>query len=377
MPKTDELRSKTTVTSDEPQAQRSHETSRTCSEAHVSEVSEGQPGSTKRAVEVQHPERDGDHTTIAPSDSGTIRPAQDESRMDMMQGTTPTPGTSKGKEKATPAQPIQKSMKPSVVAAPLPPNYLTQSHFAKFVLNFNHKWTEQTSRFNGIERQLAATEKNHSRTQCSEACDEPEETLARDYLNEDNRGERGSSPRGRAAEMGTRGVRGWLSNVQLMPRGNRHEPAPINSSWYPATVLHESEEDKWQREVECHRHQLAQCNQVEQENWENRLAILTSFHTLAESRRAREGHRSCNSDQFKEADRVVHEMRAALDCHQATRANAAGRPHSANDTQMGVNPEYNAPYPGSMSYRFATREGSKAYRAQAQANYSPAPPSRV
>src|SRR6266481_9513136 len=153
MPKTHELRSKTTVTSDEPQAQRSHETSRTRSEVHVSEVSKGQPGGTKRAVEVQHPERDGDHTTIAPSDSGTIRPARDESRTDTMLGTAPTPGTSKGKEKATPAQPIQKSMKPSVAAASLLPNYLMQSHFAEFVLNFNHKWTEQTNWFDGIEWQ--------------------------------------------------------------------------------------------------------------------------------------------------------------------------------------------------------------------------------
>src|SRR6266481_2297318 len=64
---------------DEPQAQRSRETSRTRSEAHVSEVSEGQPGGTERAIEVQHLERDGDHTTIAPSNSRTIRPARDES----------------------------------------------------------------------------------------------------------------------------------------------------------------------------------------------------------------------------------------------------------------------------------------------------------
>ena len=46
------------VTSDEPQAQRSREASMTRSEAHVSEVSEGQPGSTERTVEVQHPEWD-------------------------------------------------------------------------------------------------------------------------------------------------------------------------------------------------------------------------------------------------------------------------------------------------------------------------------
>ncbi len=161
MPKTRELRLKTTITSDEPHAQRSHETSRTRSEVHVSEVSKGQPGSTERAIEVQHPEWDGDHTTIAPSDSGTIRPARDESRTDTMRGTAPTPGTSKGKEKAMPTQPIQKSTKPSVAAAPLPPNYLMQSHFAEFVLNFNHKWVEQTSWFDGIERWLAATEKNH------------------------------------------------------------------------------------------------------------------------------------------------------------------------------------------------------------------------
>src|SRR6266481_7070839 len=254
----------------------------------------------------------------------------------MMRGTAPTPGTSKGKEKATPAQPIQKSMKPSVVAASLPPNYLTQSHFTEFVLNFNHKWTEQTNWFDGIERRLAATEKNHSRTQCSEACDEPEETLARDYPNEDNRREGGSSPRGRAAETGTRGVHRRPSNAQPMLRGNRHEPAPVNSTWYPAMVLHESKEDEWQREVECHRHQLAQCDRVEQENWENRLAILTSFHTLAKSRRAREGCRSCNGDQFKEADHVVHEMHAALDCYQAARANNAERPHSTNSAQMGI-----------------------------------------
>src|SRR6266481_1406597 len=211
-----------------------------------------------------------------------------------------------------------------------------QSHFAEFVLNFNHKWTEQTSQFDGIERWLAATEKNHSQTQCSEACNEPEETLVRDYPNEDNRRERGSSPRGRAAETGTRGVHRRLSNAQPMPRGNRHEPAPVNSTWYLATVLHESKEDEWQREVECHRHQLAQCDRVEQENWENRLAILTSFHTLAESRQAREGCRSRNSDQFKEADHIVREMRATLDCHQATRANDVGWPHSANGAQMGV-----------------------------------------
>src|SRR6266481_7902465 len=99
-----------------------------------------------------------------------------------------------------PMLPIQKSMKPSITEDLLLPNYLTQSHFAEFVLNFNHKWTEQTSWFDGIERRLAATEKNHSRTQHSKACDEPEETLARDYLNEDNCGERGSTPRGRDTE---------------------------------------------------------------------------------------------------------------------------------------------------------------------------------
>jgi len=111
---------------------------------------------------VQHPKQDGDHMTIMASGSGTVRPAQDKSQTDTMLGNTPTPSTSKGKEKAMPAQPIQKSTKPSVVAAPLPPNYLTQSHFAEFVLNFNHKWTEQTSRLNGIKQQLAATEQNYS-----------------------------------------------------------------------------------------------------------------------------------------------------------------------------------------------------------------------
>src|SRR6266481_1810798 len=156
MPKTHELRLKTTFTSDEPQAQRSHEASMTCSEAYVSEVSEGQPGGTKRTVKVQHPEQDGDHMTITASDSRTVRPARDESRTDMMWGTAPTPSTSKGKEKATPAQPTQKSMKPSVAAAPLPPNYMTQAHFAEFVLNFNHKWMEHTSQFDGIKRRLAA-----------------------------------------------------------------------------------------------------------------------------------------------------------------------------------------------------------------------------
>src|SRR6266481_9042289 len=117
MPKTRELRSKTMVTSDEPQAQRSHEVSMTRSEAHVSKVSEGQPGGTERTIKVQHPEWDGDHMTIAASDSGTVRPTRDESQTDTMWGTAPTPGTSKGKEKATPTQPTQKSMKPSVVAA--------------------------------------------------------------------------------------------------------------------------------------------------------------------------------------------------------------------------------------------------------------------
>src|SRR6266481_7724386 len=102
MPKTCELRSKPTTTSDEPQAQRSREASMTCSNAHVSEVSEGQPGSTKRTIEVQHPEQDGDHMTITASNSGTVRPAQDKSQRDTMQGTAPTPSTSKGKEKATP-----------------------------------------------------------------------------------------------------------------------------------------------------------------------------------------------------------------------------------------------------------------------------------
>src|SRR6266481_5887775 len=125
MHKTRELRSKTTVTSDEPQAQRSHEALMTRSEVHVSEVSKGQPGGTERTVEVQHPDWDGDHMTIAASDSGTVRPARDESQTDTTQGTAPTPGTSKGKEKAMPAQPTQKSMKPSVAAAPLPPDYLT------------------------------------------------------------------------------------------------------------------------------------------------------------------------------------------------------------------------------------------------------------
>src|SRR6266481_13903 len=103
MPKTHELRLKTTVTSDEPQAQRSHEASMTHSEVHVSEVSEGQPGSTERTVEVQHPEWDGDHMTIAASNSGMVRPARDESRTDTTWGTAPTPSTSKGKEKATSA----------------------------------------------------------------------------------------------------------------------------------------------------------------------------------------------------------------------------------------------------------------------------------
>src|SRR6266481_977299 len=87
MPKTCKLRSKTMVTSDEPQAQRSQEASMTCSEASVSEVSEGQPGGTKRTIEVQHPEQDGDHRTIAASNSGTVRPAQDESRTDTTWGT--------------------------------------------------------------------------------------------------------------------------------------------------------------------------------------------------------------------------------------------------------------------------------------------------
>src|SRR6266481_2918577 len=236
MPKTRKLRSKTMVTSDEPQAQRSHDTSRMHSEAHVSEVSEGQPGGTKRAIEVQHPEWDGDHTTIAPSDSRTVRPARDESQTDMMRGTAPTPGTSKGKEKAMPTQPTQKSTKPSVMAAPLPPNYLTQAHFTEFVLNFNHKWTEQTSRFDGIEQWLAATEQHYSPTQCSKAYDEPEETLVRDYLDEDNHRERGSSPRGQTAETGTRGACRRLLNARPMLQGNRHEPAPINSNQYPVMV---------------------------------------------------------------------------------------------------------------------------------------------
>src|SRR6266481_8769874 len=108
MPKTCELRSKTMVTSDELQAQRSHEASMTHSEVHVSEVSEGQPGGTKRTVEVQHPKWDGDHTTITASNSRTVRPAWDESQTDTTWGTAPTPSTSKGKEKATPAQPTQK-----------------------------------------------------------------------------------------------------------------------------------------------------------------------------------------------------------------------------------------------------------------------------
>src|SRR6266481_9717221 len=121
--------------------------------------------------------------------------------------------------------------------------------------------------------------------------------------------------------MGTRGAHGQPSNERLMLRGNRHKPTPINNNQYLAMVLHKSKEDEWQREVECHRHQLTQCDQVEQENWENRLTILTSFHTLAESRWVREGHQSRNSDQFKEADHVVHKMHAALDCYQAARAN--------------------------------------------------------
>src|SRR6266481_6076197 len=105
--------------------------------------------------------------------------------------------------------------------------------------------------------------------------------------------------------------------------------------------------------------------------------ILTSFHTLAKSRQAREGCRSHNSDQFKEADHVVHEMCTTLDCYQAARANNAERPCSANGAQMGVNPEYHAPQQGSTTYQFTTCKGSKAYRAQAQANYSPTPPSHA
>src|SRR6266481_3040002 len=133
MPKTHELRSKTTATSDELQAQRSHEASMTCSEVHVSEVSKGQPGSTERTVEVQHPEQDGDNMTIMASNNGTVRPAWDKSQTDTMWGTAPTPSTSKGKEKVMPAQPIQKSTKPSVVEALLLPKYLTQAHFSDFV----------------------------------------------------------------------------------------------------------------------------------------------------------------------------------------------------------------------------------------------------
>src|SRR6266481_4117043 len=106
MPKTRKLRSKTTVTLDEPQAQMSREASMTRSEAHVSEVSEGQPGGTERTVEVQHPKRDGDHMTITASDSRTVRPARDKSRTDTTWGTAPTPSTSKGKEKAMPMQPM-------------------------------------------------------------------------------------------------------------------------------------------------------------------------------------------------------------------------------------------------------------------------------
>src|SRR6266481_1494554 len=70
-------------------------------------------------------------------------------------------------------------------------------------------------------------------------------------------------------------------------------------------------------------------------------------------------------------------MRTALDCYQAARANNVEQPHSANGAQMGVNPEYNAPQQGSTTYQFTTREGSEAYRAQAQANYSPTPPSHA
>ena len=58
-------------------------------------------------------------------------------------------------------QPLQKLTKPSVVAAPLLPNDLTQAHFAEFVLNFNHKWMEQTSWFDSIEQRLTATEQNY------------------------------------------------------------------------------------------------------------------------------------------------------------------------------------------------------------------------
>src|SRR6266481_8877459 len=53
------------------------------------------------------------------------------------------------------------------------------------------------------------------------------------------------------------------------------------------------------------------------------------------------------------------------------------RPCSTNGAQMGVNPEYNAPQQWSTTYRFATCKGSEAYRAQAQANYSPMPPSHA
>ena len=70
-------------------------------------------------------------------------------------------------------------------------------------------------------------------------------------------------------------------------------------------------------------------------------------------------------------------MHAALDCYQAARANDTERPHSATGAQTGVNPEYHAPQRGSTTHQFTTREGSEAYRAQAQANYSPAPPSRA
>src|SRR6266481_2027271 len=174
----------------------------------VSEASEESVGGSERTTEMQHPKGDDVHTTVTSSDSGTVRPAWEEAQTGTVWIPTPTPSSNKGKEKAMPMQPTQKTAKSPVVTALLLPNYLTDSHFAEFVQNFNHKWMEQTEQFARIKQHMT-TEQCHSRAQCSRN-NEPEETLVRDYPEMDSRKLMEYPPRGQTSlhqpETGTRGV---------------------------------------------------------------------------------------------------------------------------------------------------------------------------
>ena len=106
MPKPHETQSRPMVTQDKLQAQGSCEESMAHIEPPVSEASEELVGGTERTTEMQHAEGDDVHMTLASSNSGTVRPAQEGAQTGTTRIPTPTPSSSKGK-KATPIQPTQ------------------------------------------------------------------------------------------------------------------------------------------------------------------------------------------------------------------------------------------------------------------------------